>query len=344
MKLSEIAKVVGGEVLGDPHVEVRGANGLKDAGPADISFVADEKHLEAVQGSRAGAFLVADRMVLNRPAIRVANPTISFAKVLVLFHPPKEPIRRVDSRAVVGERPRFGKDVSVYPAATVGDDVEIGDRAVLLPGVVVGDGCRIGEDTILYPNVVLYPRTVLGRRVILHAGVSIGADGFGYAKDKDGRHQKVPHVGHVEIEDDVEIGANSCVDRATLGKTVIRRGTKLDNLVHIAHNCDIGENVLMMAQVGIAGSCTVGNHAILAGQVGVIDHIHIGDHAVLVPKSGVAYDIPPKQVYAGYYAIPHGQWKRYQNVLPQLPDLLRRIQALEEEIEMLRNTERGAKS
>ena len=344
MKLAEIAKIVGGEVLGDPNVEIRGINGLKDAGPGDISFVADEKHLEAVQGSRAGAFLVTSGITLTRPVVRVANPTIAFAKVLVLFHPPKEPIRRVDSRAVVGERPKFGRDVSVYPTATVGDDVEIGDRTLVLPGVVIGDGCRIGEDTILYPNVVLYPRTVLGHRVILHAGVSIGADGFGYAKDKEGRHQKVPHVGHVEIEDDVEIGANSCVDRGTLGKTVIRRGTKLDNLVHIAHNCEVGENVLMMDQVGIAGSCTIGNNAILAGQVGVIDHIHIGDHAVLVPKSGVAYDIPPKQVYAGYYAIPHGQWKRYQNVLPQLPDLLKRIQAMEEEIANLRKSGGSADS
>jgi UDP-3-O-[3-hydroxymyristoyl] glucosamine N-acyltransferase len=218
---------------------------------------------------------------------------------------------------------------------TLSDDVTIGDRVVLYPGVFVGQGSSIGADSVLYANVTIYDRVTVGQRVIIHAGAVIGADGYGYVSGPDAQHLKIPQVGGVRIEDDVEIGANTCIDRATLGHTLIRRGAKIDNLVHIAHNVEVGEDNLLLAQVGISGSCRLGTHVTLAGQVGVIDHVHIGDHATIIAQAGVAKDIEAHATMAGSVAIPHPLWRRLQAATPRLPELLRTVAALERRIAAL---------
>ena len=211
----------------------------------------------------------------------------------------------------------------------VGDDVEIADNVVLYPGVVVGDRCRIGSHTTLYPNVTLYDDTELGSRVTLHAGVVIGADGFGYTLDEKAAHYKISQIGRVVIEDDVEIGANSCVDRASMGVTLIKKGTKIDNLVQVAHNCTVGEHSILVAQVGLAGSCTLGHHVVLAGQVGVADHVTLGDQVTLTARSAALRSIESNKVYGGTPAVPLGEWKKYVTALPKLPDLVRKVRDLE---------------
>jgi UDP-3-O-[3-hydroxymyristoyl] glucosamine N-acyltransferase len=242
----------------------------------------------------------------------------------------------------MGERVSLGQAVTLCPFVTLSDDVTIGDRVVLHPGVFVGIGASIGDDTVLHANVTVYDRVTIGQRVIIHAGAVLGADGFGYVQDPDGHHHKIPQVGGVRVEDDVEIGANVCIDRATLGETLIRRGTKIDNLVHIAHNVEVGEDNLLLAQVGISGSCRLGTHVTLAGQVGLIDHVHIGDHATVIAQAGIAKGVEPGAVMAGTPAIPHTLWRRVQAATPRLPELLRTVAALERRIAALEASQSGA--
>jgi UDP-3-O-[3-hydroxymyristoyl] glucosamine N-acyltransferase len=224
------------------------------------------------------------------------------------------------------------------------DDVTIGDRVVLYPGVFIGAGSSIGDDSVLYANVTIYDRVLIGRQVIIHAGTVIGADGFGYVPDADGHQQKIPQVGGVRVEDQVEIGANVCIDRATLGETRIRRGAKIDNLVHIAHNVEVGEDNLLLAQVGISGSCHLGTHVTLAGQVGLTDHVQVGDHATVVAQAGIAKDVEPRATMAGSVAMPHHLWRRVQAATPRLPELLRTVAALERRIAALEANQRHTSS
>ena len=224
---------------------------------------------------------------------------------------------------------KLGDNVTIFPFVFIGDNVSIGDGTVLHPGVVVGPDCQLGENAVLHPNVTLYRKTILGNRVILHAGVVIGADGFGYTVDEKGEHYKIPQIGQVVIEDDVEIGANTCIDRATLGATIVKRGTKIDNLVQIAHNCTIGEHSILVSQVGMAGSCTLGHHVVLAGQVGLAYHVTIGDQAILTAQSGTFRDVESKGVYGGSPSVPINTWRKYVTLLPKLPDLSRKIKDLE---------------
>jgi UDP-3-O-[3-hydroxymyristoyl] glucosamine N-acyltransferase len=337
MKLEKIAEWVAGTLQGDGSLEISGIMGVEQAQAGHITFLIKKKFLDILNRSQASAVLVSEPVDTKVPQIIVANPELAFARLLKKFHPDLKPQPGIHDRAVVGKNVKLGEQVTLAAGVCVGDDVEIGDHVHLYPGVVVGEGCRVGSHTVLHPNVTLYRDTELGSHVILHAGVVIGADGFGYTPDEKGAHFKIKQIGRVVIEDHVEIGANSCVDRAAMGITLIKRGTKIDNLVQVAHNCTVGEHSILVAQAGLAGSCTLGHHVVLAGQVGIADHVTLGDQAILIAQSGTFSDLDGNQVYGGTPAVPLGDWKRYITVLPKLPELTRKIRKLEKRLNEIEN-------
>jgi UDP-3-O-[3-hydroxymyristoyl] glucosamine N-acyltransferase len=337
--LEKLAALVGGEVAGDRLLEVVGIASLEEAREGEITFLAELKNLSRLEKTRASAAIVPLSLPsFPKPVIRTPNPYLAYAKIQAFFtHQTYRP-RGIDTRAYLGHGVKIGQDVSIYPFVFIGDGSQIGDRVVLFPGVYVGDSAQIGEESILYPNVVVMDRCLIGKRVIIHPGTVVGSDGFGFARD-GAQYVKIPQVGIVQVDDDVEIGANCALDRAAMGKTWIKRGVKTDNLVQIGHSVTIGEDTVLVAQVGIAGSTEIGNRASLGGQVGVVGHIKIGDGAMVGAQSGVAQDIPPGQIVSGSPAFPHREWLRTQAVIPRLPEMKRvlngldkRVKALEEKI------------
>jgi len=323
----DIARLVGGELSGDPNQLLSGLAGLREATPGDVSFLASPKYQAAVKASRAGALIVARDLVVDFDGaiIRVDNPSEAFADLVrqvaappVIFPPGVHPT------AVVAASARLGKDVSIQPHAVIEDRAVIGQRTVIGAGTYIGHESRIGADCRFYANVSLRERTVVGDRVILHSGVVLGADGFGY-EAVNGIHKKIPQVGNVEIGDDVEIGANSAVDRGRFGRTRIGQGTKIDNLVQIAHNCVVGEHCIICGLVGIAGSTIIGNHVTLAGQVGVAGHLTIGDKSIIMAQAGVTKDVPAGSVMLGAPAVPHKEFKRMNAVIQRLPEILAKL-------------------
>ena len=337
MNLEQAARHVGGDYKGDASLELRGASSIEEAEAGHITFVAHKKYLPALASSRASAVIVDKEIETEMAQIVVPRPALAFARLLGVFHPESRPKPGIDPRAVVGCNVTLGNEVSVAPGAVIGDGAVVGDRSALHPGVVIGEGCHIGHDSTLHPNVTLYAGTVIGNHVVLHAGVVVGADGFGYTLDEQGRHYKIPQVGRVVIDDHVEVGANTCIDRAALGVTRIREGVKIDNLVQVAHNCTVGEHSILVAQVGLAGSCTLGHHVVLAGQVGLADHVTIGDQAILSAQSGTFRDIEPGGVIGGSPGVPLGTWKKYVTVLPKLPDIAKKVRDLEARLNAIEN-------
>lgn len=330
-RLSELAALVDGTVLGGADPEIAGVTNIEDAGPLDITF-AVPPNLDKAAASKAAAVIVpGDITMYPKPAIRVENPRIAFTKVLEHFTTPTLVTRGVHPSAVIGDGVRLGANVAVMAHVVIADNAQIGDNTVLYPHTYVGENARIGGDCILYPGVTVYARCSLGERAIIHSGAVIGSDGFGFVTI-EGRHHKVPQVGNVVIEDDVEIGANVTIDRATTGSTVVKRGTKIDNLVHLAHNVVIGENCFLVAFTGIAGSTKVGNNVIFAGQSGAVGHITIGDNCIFAGKSGAAGDVPPNSFYAGFPARPHKEWLRAEAALHRLPELVKKVQTLEKKL------------
>jgi len=329
MKLGDLARLARAEVSGSGGVEIRAVTDLAHAHPEALVMVADLRRLPDAEASPAGALLVSSAAPsVGKPALRAANVRASFARALAAFAPPRWAGDGVHPTAVVAPDAQMGQKVAVGPHAVVEAGVVVGDRTTILAGVTVGPRVRIGADCLFYPAVTIYPDTVLGDRVVVHSGTVIGSDGFGYATE-DGTHLKIPHIGRVVIEDDVEIGANVTVDRATLGETRIGRGTKIDNLVQIAHNVSIGEHAILIAQVGISGSVTIGAGAILAGQSGATDHVTIGAGARVIGQSGVSKDIPPGATVSGTFARDHREELRIQAMVRRLPELLARLEALE---------------
>jgi UDP-3-O-[3-hydroxymyristoyl] glucosamine N-acyltransferase len=327
----EIARLIGGEVLGDPELVLQGFAPAQHAREGDLTFAENETYLAHAERSGASAILVGLASHSAKTLIRVPNARVAFAKVLPLFFP--EPASPPGSHlsAVIAPDAEIDPTATVGPHCVIGPGAHIGPRCVLHGGNHIGSNSRLGQDVVLFPNVTLYARTELGDRVRIHAGTVIGSDGFGYVQD-NGVHLKVPQIGNVIIGDDVEIGANVTVDRGALGPTVIGKGTKIDNLVQIGHNVVIGDYCLLIAQAGIAGSTRLGNYVILGGQVGLAGHLKIGNQVTIAAQSGVMHDIPDGQKWVWTPAQPDRQAKRQMIALQQLPDLLRRFRELEAKV------------
>ncbi len=342
--LSRIRDLVRGELFGPDDATVSGISSLEEAGPQDLTFVASDRFMKAALASKAGAFIVGRKIAqLTAPQLVVANPSYSFACVAQQFFTEPYRPRGIASNLVRGVDVLIGPDVSIWPFVTLGDRVRIGARVTLFPGVFIGEDSTIGDDSVLYPNVVVREHCTIGARVIIHSGTVIGSDGFGYVQHQ-GRHHKIPQLGGVIIEDDVELGANVTVDRATFGHTVIKRGTKIDNLVQIAHNVTIGEDTILVAQVGIAGSTTLGHHVMVGGQAGLADHIRIGDHVMIAARAGVTRNLEPNQIVSGAPAMPHETFIKAQAIIPRLPELRQKVRELEERIRLLETRARTKKN
>ena len=330
--LGELAERIGADVEGDRGRRIAGVRTLSDAGPEHLSFLTSAKYLEAARSSRAGALLVARGASLpGRDLLVAAHPQLALAGLLSLFHPRQEVRAGVHATAVLGARCRVDPSAAIGPYAVLGDDVEIGAGARIGPHSVVGDGCRVGAGSILHAHVVLYAGVRLGANVEIHSGTVLGADGFGYATVK-GIHHKIPQVGTVAIGDDVEIGALSAVDRALLGTTSIGAGTKVDNLVQVGHNVEVGERSILCGQAGIAGSAKLGVGVVLAGQAGVSGHLELGDGVQVAAKSAALETVPKGTAVAGIPAQPIPAWRRQQSVARRLPDLWKRLRRLERKL------------
>jgi UDP-3-O-[3-hydroxymyristoyl] glucosamine N-acyltransferase len=334
ISLSELAALIGGEVCGDASKKIYGVAPFELARDGEITAAGNVKFLKNLGASNAGAFIVPRKATVgSKHLLLVDDPMIAFAKVIRHFHPPDQPPAGIHPKAEVGQDFKSGEGASVGPFVTIGDRVAFGDRVWLHAGVYIGDDVVIGDDVTIYPNVTVLARCTIGNRVIIHSGSVIGSDGFGFAPDGKVYH-KIPHTGFVQIDDDVEIGANNTIDRGTFGKTLIGRGVKTDNLVQIAHNVTIGENTVLVAQVGISGSTKIGKNAILAGQAGVAGHLTIGDGATIGPQTGVGKPVANGQVVmAGLPEMPYKTWLRVQRTIPMLPELKKRLDNLEKKLE-----------
>ena len=323
MKLSEIAKKFDGKLLGE-DIDIKGVSSPENAKEEDIVFIKDKKYLDKLKESKAGAIVTKEQLDINKPQLIVNSPEKVVYYLLDTLYREEEKKDFIAKTAVLGKNVKLGKNVYIGEYVVIEDNVNIGDNTKIFPFTYIGRNTKIGKDSILYPRVTVYKNTIIGNRVIIHSGAVIAGDGFGYYQ-KDGKHIKINHIGSVVIEDDVEIGANTTIDRAMIDKTVIKEGTKIDNLVMVGHNCNIGKNTILVSQVGIAGSCNIGNNVILAGQVGVADHINIGDNIIVTAKSGVGKDLKKPRIYgANIPAIEWNKWKKILIYLYKLPELLKR--------------------
>jgi UDP-3-O-[3-hydroxymyristoyl] glucosamine N-acyltransferase len=331
--LRQLAELIHGQVCGDATLEVNAARALQEAGPGDITFIESDKHAPLLKTCRAAAVVVPPNLAaagLN--VIRVADPLAAFIAIVRHLHGRAEPAPHgIDPRAAVHPTARVGAEPSIFPFAVVGEGSVLGARCRIHSGAVVGRDCRLGDDVTLHPNVVLYDGTVLGHRVIIHGNAVIGADGFGY-RLQNGRHAKVPQLGHVEIGDDVEVGACTTIDRGTFQATRVGEGTKIDNLVQVAHNCQIGRHNLFVSQMGIAGSSSTGDYVVVAGQAGIVDHVHIGDGAMIGAQAGVTKEVPAGQRMLGSPATPEREQKRILMTLEKLPEIRRNVRRINQQL------------
>ncbi|MPL68938.1 UDP-3-O-acylglucosamine N-acyltransferase [bioreactor metagenome] len=336
LKLSDVADIVNGSVVGDGSIEITGVAGLDTADENDITF-AVPPHLEKAVQTKAAAIIIPDSVTeFSKPAIRVENPRMAFTKLLEVFTPQVPISRGVHNTVVIGQGVKLGKNVAIMALAVLADNVVIGDNAIIYPHTYIGHNTEIGNDAIIYPNVTVRENCRVGNNVIIHSGAVIGSDGFGFVTEK-GEHQKVPQVGNVLIEDDVEIGANVTIDRATTSSTIVKRGTKIDNLVHLAHNVILGENCLLVAQTGIAGSVKTGHNVTFAGQAGSAGHITIGDNCTFAARSAPISDVESGSFYAGFPARPHREWIKAEAALYKVPDLLKKVRELEKRLTEMEN-------
>lgn len=333
---ADLARQLGGEIIGgDGSVLLTGFTSTERAGPGDLTFAEKEAYFAAAEASAASAILVAGAFTsATKVLIRVPDARVAAARALPLFYPPQPFAPGIDPSARIAPSARIDPSAHVGPHCVVGEHVVIGARSVLTGGNHVGADCRVGADTRLFPNVVLYPRTELGDRVAIHAGSVLGSDGYGYVFDQ-GSHRKMLQVGQVIVHDDVEIGANAAIDRGALGSTVIGQGTKIDNLVHIAHNVVIGRHCLIMGQVGFAGSTQLGDYAVVASQSGIAGHLKLGRQSVVGAKSGVMRDVGEKETVLGIPAAPDKQTKRQWIAVQKLPELMQRLRDLEKQVATL---------
>jgi UDP-3-O-[3-hydroxymyristoyl] glucosamine N-acyltransferase len=329
MKLSQIASALNARLEnGSPETDITGLNGIEQAGPGEITFVANPKYAAAARQTKAAAVIVAENFpAIPAATLRVEDPYQSFARALELFHQPLRYAPGIHPTAIIHPTAKIGRNAHIGPYVVIDEHVEIGDHALLLAHVVIYRGVKIGDNFFAHAHAVVRENCRIGNSVLLHNGVVIGADGFGFAKTPDGHWHKIPQPAPVVIEDDVEVQANSCIDRASVGETRIRRGTKIDNLVQVGHGSQVGEDALLCSQVGLGGSTEIANRVILTGQVGVVGHCKVGEAAIVTPQSGVANDVPAGALVSGAPAVDHKLWLKYSALLPKLPEMARALRS-----------------
>jgi UDP-3-O-[3-hydroxymyristoyl] glucosamine N-acyltransferase len=333
--LGELAVWLEGELRGPADLIIEGIAPIDQATPREITFITQGRFTRLAGQSRAAAFIVSpEHAGLERPLIIVGHPYLAYARVAALFAPPVRRWAGISDLAYLGQEVAVGQEVSIAPLVFIGAGAHLGDRVTIMPGCVIGEAVRIGADTLIYPNVTIRERCTVGERCIIHSGAVIGSDGFGFVPGEAG-HVKIPQLGTVVIEDEVEIGANCTIDRGALGATRVARGVKMDNLVHLAHNVEVGENSLLVAQVGVSGSTKLGKGVVLAGQVGVAGHLELGDGVQVGAQSGINHSIPSGQTVSGSPARPHREWLHIMGHLPKLPDLYQRLKRLEQDVSEL---------
>ncbi|MBL7071071.1 MAG: UDP-3-O-(3-hydroxymyristoyl)glucosamine N-acyltransferase [Candidatus Omnitrophica bacterium] len=334
--VKHIAEFIGGELKGDGGIKISGVSSVDDAREGELIFVESPKYKEKAKGTRASCIVASfDIEGVDKPVIKCKNPSLAMTKIIdkifprAVTHP-----EGLHSSALIGKDVKLGSGVSIGANAVIGDGAAIGDGSIIYPLVYIGSGAVIGKNSLIYPNVTIREGVCIGDNVIIHSASVIGADGFGYVRDGE-RFVKIPQIGIVEIKDDVEIGACVAIDRARFGKTVIGKGTKIDNLVQIAHNVKIGENCIVVAQVGISGSVNIGKGVMLGGQAGITDHIEIGDNAMVAAKSGITKSVPPRTIMSGIPARPHNVSKKLVAHIDNLPKTAERLDRLEKKLEKL---------
>ena len=335
ISLKEIARILGGEIDGDDNCIISGLAGIEKAGPGDITFVANPKYAHYIATTRASAIVCAPETIApGKNLIKVANPYLAYAKALRFLNPvPKEP-GTIDPHAIIANDVHMGSNVTVYPFVYIGEGCRLGNNVTIYPHSYIGRNVSIGDGTLVHPNVTIEERCIIGSRVIIHAGTVIGSDGFGFARD-GAAYYKIPQLGIVQIDDDVEIGACNTIDRAALERTWIKRGTKTDNLVQIAHNVIIGEDCCVVAQTGISGSTKLGDRVIMAGQSAAVGHITIGNDVIIGARGAPSADVPDGQIISGAPAIPHKQFLKSTAIFQKLPDMRRTLVQLTQKVEAL---------
>jgi UDP-3-O-[3-hydroxymyristoyl] glucosamine N-acyltransferase len=335
ISLQEIARILDGDIDGDADCLISGIAGIDRAGPGEITFVANPKYAKYIATTQASAIVcVPETVAPGKNLLKVANPYLAYAKALRFLNPAPSESGTIDPGAIIANNVKMGKNVTVYPFVYIGEGCCLGDNVTIYPHCFIGKNASIGDDTILHPNVSIEERCTIGRRVIIHAGTVIGSDGFGFARD-GAAYYKIPQLGIVQIDDDVEIGACNTIDRAALERTWIKRGTKTDNLVHIGHNVIIGEDCCVVAQTGISGSTKLGDRVIMAGQSATVGHIAIGNDVIVGARAGVNADVPDGQIVSGAPHMPHTKYLRATATFPKLPEMRRTLTQLTQKVEAL---------
>ncbi|MDA8135993.1 MAG: UDP-3-O-(3-hydroxymyristoyl)glucosamine N-acyltransferase [Desulfobacteraceae bacterium] len=340
--VNKIAGIIDAKIIGDVNAMVMGVSSFDEAGAHDLTFACDSRYLSRLCLTKAGVVIIPDSYVPDAKRdkgpvlLKTANPKLSFFKLVSLFHPEKMMLPFIHPSAYIGQLGEIGKDPVIEANVYIGNHVHIGENVRLMPGVYIGDNVCIGDETLIKPNVTILDGTRIGKRVIIHSGTVIGSDGFGFAQDIN-EHRKLLHTGHVSIGDDAEIGACNTIDRGTLGTTIIGNGVKTDNLVHIAHNVKVGDNTLIVAQVGIAGSTTVGQNVIIAGKAGITGHIKIGDGAIIGPYSGVHSNVGEKEIVSGVPHMPHTLWRKVVSIMVRLPEMRKTLISYEKRLKKIEN-------
>lgn len=341
MKLNEIAVVLDGQVSGDPELEIKGVSGISDAEVGDITFFSDAKWLKALRESKASAVILKEKISdFQKPQVIVKNPLYCFSKLLAIFYPKSHQYSGVSDSAFISEKASLGDNVIVYPFVFISDGAKISSGSIIYPNVFIGENASVGDNCLIYPNAVIHDRVTIGKGVIIHSGAVIGSDGFGFAHE-GGVYHKIPQIGTVIIEDDVEIGANTTIDRATTGATIVKRGTKIDNLVQVGHNVQVGSNVILVSQTGIGGSSVIGDDSVLGGQVGVADHVQIEAGTIIAAKAGIMGKVA-RGIYSGSPAIRYRDFWKAIAIFNKLPELKKKIDELEGKIKQLQKPSGGS--
>lgn len=329
--LEELASLVNGELVGE-NIDILGISGISYARKGYLTFIENKKHIEAAKNSHACAVITPhDVDDFGKPLIKVKNPRLAFARILSVFNEARRITAGIHQKAVLGENVKLGEGVYIGPYAVLGNNVKLGDNVKVFPFAYIDDGVELGDDTVIYPHVSVMMKCVIGKRVVIHSGTIIGADGFGYVRDGKINY-KIPQVGNVVIGDDVEIGANVTIDRATTESTVIGRGTKIDNIIQVGHNTKVGEDCILVSQSGIAGSVIIGDRVTIASQAGIRDHVEIGSDTIVAGRGGVTKDIPARSLVSGYPARDHREELRIEAGIAKLPELIKRVAHIEKKL------------